>query len=337
MSYFKVYIFSITAFIVSFVLQYLIRKMCYRFELFDHPGERKVHCEPVPRIGGLGIYIAFSLSFFLSGMWQEKELLIIFAGASALFLFNLADDLMKDGIRNKIKLIFQILVISMIFLSGIKVTAFLNNPLILWAITVIWMTGITNSFNLIDNMNGLSSGLAMIAAFFFAMFFSTQGQYELVYLCIIMIFSVGGFFMWNFPKGRVFMGDCGANFIGFLLASIAVLGSYVQNTRLTRLPIIAPIIILSVPIYDTVSVMIIRKIKGFSIFRPDKNHISHRLTYTGLSNVKSVLVIFLIAIISGISALLLQDLFVNSALLLLLMLFFFYILITILVYAGKKD
>lgn len=318
------------------IQKYLI-KFCHKKQLFDMPGKRKVHCEPVPRIGGLGIFISFAILFFafdLFSIWTYK---IIFLSASFLFFINLIDDLKPGGINNKIKLFIQILLSSILFFMGVKVTLFIDNEIITFLLTVIWITGITNSMNLIDNMNGLSSGLGIISSLFFAYTFYQQANNSLFYMCIILASSILPFFLFNYPKGRIFMGDCGANLIGFLLATISVSGTYLVNSRLSRLPVIAPLIILSVPIYDTLSVMIIRKIKGYSVFSPDKNHISHRISNMGISNNISVLIIFLISIICSIGAIILPDLYLRSALIMLLQLFILYILITILVYAGKKN
>ena len=325
------------AFLISFFIQGLSIIVCRKFELYDLPGERKVHTEPIPRLGGIGIFISVLIIAIITGLLKNPELRKIIIASSAIFLLNLLDDLKKNGINNRIKLSFQIIISVILYYSGIKISLFLNNEILRFLITIFWITGIMNSFNLIDNMNGLSSGLGIIAGFFFSIIFFQEGKNELMYLSLILSFSLAGFFIMNFPKAKIFLGDGGANFLGFILAAVSITGTYVVETRLTRLPVIAPILILSVPIYDTLSVIVIRKIKGYSIFRADTNHISHRLTKMGISQKNTVLIIFLIAIISGSGAFMLRDLFLKSALILLFQLFIFYILITILIYAGKKN
>jgi UDP-GlcNAc:undecaprenyl-phosphate GlcNAc-1-phosphate transferase len=333
----KILVYLIGSFLLSFFIQKLSIMLCRKFELYDLPGERKVHTEPIPRLGGIGIFISVLIMALITGLLKNPELRKIIIASSAIFLLNLFDDLKKNGINNRIKLVFQIIISIILYYSGIKISLFLNNEILRFFVTIFWITGIMNSFNLIDNMNGLSSGLGIISTLFFSIIFFQEGKNELMYLCLILSFSLSGFFIMNFPKAKIFIGDCGANFLGFILAAVSITGTYVVETRLTRLPVIAPILILSVPIYDTLSVMIIRKLKGYSIFRADTNHVSHRLTKMGLSQKNSVLVIFLISIISGIGAFMLRDLFLKSALILLFQLFIFYILITILIYAGKKN
>ncbi|MCK9225531.1 MAG: undecaprenyl/decaprenyl-phosphate alpha-N-acetylglucosaminyl 1-phosphate transferase [Candidatus Muirbacterium halophilum] len=333
----KILVYLIGSFLLSFFIQKLSIMLCRKFELYDLPGERKVHTEPIPRLGGIGIFISVLIMALITGLLKNPELRKIIIASSAIFLLNLFDDLKKAGINNRIKLVFQIIISVILYYSGIKISLFLNNEILRFFVTIFWITGIMNSFNLIDNMNGLSSGLGIISSLFFSFIFFQEGKIELMYFSLVLACSLSGFLILNFPKARIFMGDCGANFLGFLLATISITGTYVVETRLTRLPVIAPLLILSVPIYDTLSVIIIRKLNGYSIFRPDTNHISHRLTKMGISQKNSVLVIFLISVIGGLGALMLRDLYLKSALILLFQLFIFYILITILVYAGKKN
>ncbi|MGM0607760.1 MAG: glycosyltransferase family 4 protein [Candidatus Muiribacteriota bacterium] len=327
----------IIIFLISVFSQVVIMKISRKYNLYDMPGERKIHKKPVSRLGGIGVFIAFSAGFFLSGLYQNPRLLLIYTGSFLIFIINLFDDIKEKGINNKIKLLITVVIALIMYSHGLRVTLFLRTEWLMILLTVLWVTGITNSFNLLDNMNGLSSGITIIAAVFFAVVFYYQNIYELSGLMILLIPAVAGFFIFNFPKGKIFLGDAGANFNGFLLAAVSVTGTYIITTRLTRLPVIAPLLILSVPIYDTLSVIIIRKLKGYSIFRPDNNHISHRLVKMGFTNFNAVLMIFLISIITGISAIMLRDLYLWSALLLLGQVFIIYIFFTILVHVGKKN
>ncbi len=332
-----IYIVYLACFLISFIMQFFVMKYANKNRLYDMPGERKVHDRPIPRLGGIGIFIAFTAGFFFFGFSMQRNFMLIYAGALVLFFMNVFDDVVKGGINNKIKFLVQIILASILFYFGIKITVFLSSRVVSYIITLLWIVGITNSFNLLDNMNGLSSGIAMISLFFLSILMFTQGDLQLTKFALVLLFSIGGFFVLNFPKAKIFMGDAGSNVIGFVIACIAVSGQYVAVSRLTRLPVIAPILILSVPIYDTFSVMIIRKIKGYSIFRADTNHISHRLTRMGLSHKNSVLIIFLVGIISGLSGFILKDLYLYSALVVLGQIILFYILLTVLIYAGKKE
>jgi len=324
-------------FLISFLLQFFVINYADKNSLYDLPGERKVHTRPIPRLGGIGIFIAFTAGFFFFGFSMQRNFMLIYSGALVIFFMNIFDDVIKDGINNKVKLLVQIILASILFYFGINITVFISSRVFSFIITLLWIIGITNSFNLLDNMNGLSAGVAMIGLFFLGVIMYSQGDIQLMRFTFVLLFSIAGFFVLNFPKARIFMGDAGSNVIGFVIACLAVSGQYVAASRLTRLPVIAPLIILSVPIYDTLSVMIIRKMKGYSIFRADTNHISHRLTRMGLSHTDAVLVIFLISIITGLNGLILKDLYLYSAFAVLGQLILFYILLTVLVYAGKKE
>jgi UDP-GlcNAc:undecaprenyl-phosphate GlcNAc-1-phosphate transferase len=323
-------------FLISQTIQDISVIFAKKFNLYDKPGKRKIHKRPIPRIGGIGIFIASLIGTVWFSYVENPLYLKIFSVAAVIFVIGFLDDIL-GGINNKIKLVFQIIAASLLYFQGIKITLFINNPIITYFLTVVWIVGITNSFNLIDNMNGLASGLAMINFMFFSILFFMQGNTEAAYFCLIFVFSILGFYVRNFPEAKIFMGDGGSNYIGFVLAAVSVAGVYTVGSRLTHLPVIAPVIILSVTIYDTLSVMIIRKLQKRSIFEGDTNHISHRLVKTGLSTVHAVLVIYLIAIISGITAIILRDLYVTSAVLVLLQTFFIYVLISILVFVGGKD
>lgn len=326
----------ITAFLLSGIGCFFVRYWAPKFGLLDKPGERKIHATPFPTGGGLGIGFGVLATFFvgqllvlllyslrgsadaepsfvtqhLNGFWYRSTQLWTLLGLGGILLvLGTLDD--RFNLNWKIRLAVQMLVAVAAVCCGWRLTLFMDIPLLTGVLSVLWITGLINSFNMLDNMNGLSAGTAAICtAFLTAVMFLTpnplsgQPQFFIAGLLLVLLGSLGGFLMYNNPfRASMFMGDGGAYFIGFLLAA-ATLSATFAGER-TPQTIYVPLLILAVPLYDTVSVIAIRLCNGKSPFTGDKNHFSHRLVAMGFSKTHAVLVVYLTAAITCCGSLLL--------------------------------
>lgn len=278
------------AFFISMIAAYLLVPfaafLAARRGFVDKPASTKAHQHPTPLLGGLAIYIAFFLGVaFMSGF--NNELWAIFIGGTLLLVVGLIDDRMK--IMPNIKLFGQFVAALTVAKMGIRV-GFIQNYYLSMIFSCVWIIGITNAINLLDNLNGLSAGITVIAAFFFGVLAWERQDYTIAVLSAALCGSSLGFLKHNFPKARIFMGDAGSLFIGFVLAAIAIQGNWSAPTHLTSLAI--PIFILGYPIFDTTLVTISRLRQKRSILQGGKDHSSHRLALLGLKKRRAVLVIF---------------------------------------------
>jgi len=301
-------VFVITA-LVSYLIMPLLIKMALVVGYLDHPKDTKIHAKPTPLLGGVGIYIAFMIGLCTAvNPLTDVRLLGVIIGSSLLLVVGLIDD--RFGMIPEIKLLAQFLAAMAIIKAGVRME-FLQQYYVNMIITYIWIVGITNAFNLLDNMNGLSAGIGFIASIFFGIIMWTTHQQEMA----VLSFAIGGasigFLKHNFPRARIFMGDSGSLVIGFVLASIAILGSW--SSRFLTTSLAMPILILAYPIFDTTLVTIIRIKEGRSIFQGGKDHSSHRLALLGLRRRNAVLMIYGICITLGISALFVQRLSLKAA------------------------
>ncbi|MCM8761447.1 MAG: undecaprenyl/decaprenyl-phosphate alpha-N-acetylglucosaminyl 1-phosphate transferase [Candidatus Omnitrophica bacterium] len=301
-------IFVITT-VISYLITPLVRMIAFRTGYLDHPKSNKVHAHPTPLLGGVGIYIAFTAGLFTTvNLGQDPRLLSIIIGASILLVVGLVDDRM--GMMPEVKLLAQFLAAMVVIKSGVRI-GFLQNYYLSTILTYLWIVGITNSFNLLDNMNGLSAGIATIAAVFFGIVMWSGSQISIAVVSFAIAGSSLGFLKHNFPEAKIFMGDSGSLVLGFLLASTAILGSW--STRFLTTSLAMPVIILAYPIFDTTLVTIMRIKEGRSIFQGGRDHSSHRLALLGFKKKRAVLVVYGICICLGVSALLIQRLSLKSA------------------------
>ncbi len=302
----------ITTAAVAYLITPLLIKIAFRMNYFDHPRNTKIHAHPTPLLGGVGIYFAFMVGLLTSAnLTSDPRLWSIIVGSTLLLIVGLIDD--KMGMMPEIKLLAQILAAIAVVKSGVRIE-FLNNYYLNTIITYLWIVGITNSFNLLDNMNGLSSGIAAISASFFGIMMWNGNQAEMAILSFALAGACFGFLNHNFPKARIFMGDAGSLVIGFILSSIAVLGSW--STRFLTTSLALPIIILAYPIFDTTLVTIMRILEGRSVFQGGKDHSSHRLALLGLKRKGAVITIYLLCILLGIAALFVQKIALKPAIIL---------------------
>ncbi|MBI4950285.1 MAG: undecaprenyl/decaprenyl-phosphate alpha-N-acetylglucosaminyl 1-phosphate transferase [Deltaproteobacteria bacterium] len=291
----------------------------------DFPDRRKVHRTPVPRLGGLGILAGFAAAVYFAG--PSREAVSLFAGAVIIFAVGLIDDL--KNINWKYKMAGTVIATSItVFYGGIVLDnlgdLFGAGPVRLGVLSVPFtffcVIGVVNALNMIDGLNGLAGGLSVIMLGAIAFFAYLSGSAAFVYVAVALIGSLAGFLVFNYPKGSIFMGDSGSNLLGFALAISAIA---LFRTKLPSEPMI-PVVILSLPIFDTVRVMVGRMRKGKSPFYPDKTHIHHILTRVGVRSRKAVFVLCLLTLAFSVSAVVLREakgwqlliLFVNNMVLL---------------------
>lgn len=287
--------------VLVLLLTPLARKMAFRFDILDHPrAPVKIHREPVPYLGGVVIFLAFLVpviaGFFLFNIPEEgkKELTGILLGGILIVALGLADDL--KGLSAKTKLFVETIaaIILIAFDVRLKFLAFWPSCFL----TILWVVGITNAFNIIDIMDGLSGGVAFIASLALIAIALPGEQAFVILACAALAGACLGFLRYNFFPAKIYMGDAGSLFLGFIMAALAIGTSY---TAVNRIALFAPILILGIPIYDTFLVTVLRTKKGRSILRASNDHLALRLLTFGLSRKKTVLVVYLISILLAIA------------------------------------
>ncbi|MFH1063207.1 MAG: MraY family glycosyltransferase [Candidatus Omnitrophota bacterium] len=352
--YSYIFIFSLFA---SLVLVSAFRRLAIRWQVVDLPqAQRKIHTQSTPLLGGAAMYAAFTLTiglnllliyfFFAKGMLPEYitvylagiklitlQLSAILGTTFVLVLMGIYDDI--KGLGAKTKLGIEIILASIVFFSGIKISLFIHNPFICWLITVLWIVGISNAFNLLDNMDGLSSGIALISSIIF--FLVAVSGHHFFVATILACFSgvMLGFLWFNFPPAKVFMGDAGSLFIGYTLSLLTIINTYYTHSAPTIAPVIMPLLIMAVPIFDTLSVIRIRLKNKVSIFQADKNHLSHRLMQRGMSVKQTLFFIYLLSFAIGLGGLLLTALNAQGCYLVLIQAICIILIIAIL--EGNKQ
>ncbi len=350
------------AFLISALLIPLIIKLAYKWNVVDRPGQRKIHHIAKPLMGGVGIFSAFFItvvgniigfSLLLNHPLMQNQLqslvklfpflnnvlprlIVIIAGGFMIHLLGLLDDIFKGKLSWKLKFLIQFLIALLVAIFGVR-TEFMPGHTLDIIITTIWIVGITNGFNLLDNLDGLTAGISIIAALLFFTVAVLQGQ---VFFALVLMALAGasmGFLLYNFHPSKLFMGDSGSLFLGFMFGSLTVMGSYVVNTSVGIIPVIMPILILSIPLYDTFSVMFIRWSEGRPLFIGDKCHFSHRLLELGMGHRAAVIFIYLVCLCVGSVAILLPWLSTVGCIIILVQAVIIYTLITLLIMIGRRK
>lgn len=320
------------AFVVAAAATPLARKLAFVLGVVDRPNARKVHLAPTPMLGGLALLAGLIGGVAAVSPPFQPAVAGITLGMGLIVLLGIVDD--KFGISAGWKFLGQAIIALVLVFFEIRISLFIQENIITTILTIIWIVGITNSFNLLDNMNGLTAGVGAIAAFFFAWVAYEQNDAVVLIFATALCGACLGYLPWNYPKAKIFLGDAGSMLIGFTLAALSVQGIYLAESELTHLPVITPILILGVPLFDTLSVIVIRLARGLSIFAADKNHFSHRLVDLGMSQRRAVAVIWLVAIAVAIPATLLSHVTREEAVLLLLQEIILFVIIVALMRAG---
>jgi len=256
-------------------------KAAVRFGILDSPEERKIHSDPVPYLGGMAIILAFSAAVVVGGFMEGfgsayGEVAAIVAGGLLLAGIGLWDDL--RFIHARVKLVAEIVVASAAYFTGVRISLF-HVPALDLVLTIVWLVGVTNAFNLLDNMDGLSAGISAIASICFFFLAALSGQFLVAALAAALAGCALGFLWYNRPPARIFMGDAGSLFLGFMLG---VLGVKLRFANIERVTFFVPVATLGVPLLDTCLVIVSRLRRGVSPFRPGRDHISHRLVRIGI-------------------------------------------------------
>ena len=302
----RVLLIVLTTFIFTAIFIPIVKKIAEFVGAMDIPNARKVHTKPIPRLGGLGIYGGFLLGYMLFGQ-HSVQMNAILIGSFIILVTGIIDDI--KPVPAKYKILGQIAGAAVIPLYGgivmQDISAFglyLNFGVFAVPVTIIFIVAIINCINLIDGLDGLSSGIAGI-------YFLTVGIIGLllnnsngldITLTFIMLGSTLGYLLHNFPPAKIFMGDSGSMFLGYIIAVIALLGF--KNITLTS--VIIPMLLLAIPIMDTLFAILRRIVNHKPIGEPDKNHFHHQLLKLNLSKRKTVLLIYIIDILFAVASIL---------------------------------
>jgi UDP-GlcNAc:undecaprenyl-phosphate GlcNAc-1-phosphate transferase len=304
-----------------------VRALARRAGVLDTPGPRKVHDVPTPRLGGLAVFAAFvttvvggylllpqlpewpwvgarfgdALAVLQEAHRVGPKLAAVLSGAAIAFLVGLLDDVFGTRFPLPVKVLGQALAAALLVAAGVR-TSFLPVEWLNAALAMLWVLGITNAFNLLDNMDGLSAGVACAAAGILLLNAWALGEF---FVCLILAAFIGsllGFLLYNFHPATIFLGDCGSLFIGYLMASLTLVERYVSHASSTLFPVLMPVVVLALPILDTATVVVIRVRERRPIYVGDSRHLSHRLVSLGFSTRTAVLFLYLATFGLGLGA-----------------------------------
>lgn len=302
----------IVSFVIAVAVAYFatphVKELAIKAGAMDTPNERKVHREPIPRMGGLAIYFGVVAAVFIS-MKINHEILGIFVGGSIMLAVGIIDDIKQ--LSAKIKLAGQILAAMALIAFGVRIE-WLTNPFgsmiyldyLSIPVTILWIVAVTNTVNLIDGLDGLAAGVSSIASITILFVALQQNLWMVALLTAAIAGSALGFLFHNFNPAKIFMGDTGSLFLGYMLAAVSIMGAVKGAATIA---LFVPIVALGLPIMDTAFAIIRRYHHGVPIFRPDKGHLHHRLLAMGLSQKQVVLSMYVISGLLGLSAIILSE------------------------------
>lgn len=299
---------SLLAFLValsaSLLLTVPVRALAIRVGMVDLPGPRKVHHTPIPLLGGLAMYLGVMLGIFVAfdGPARSQSIGIV-TGATLVAIVGFMDD--RGWLHHQIKLFIAMpIAAAILLLSGIHAQFFgvllggRSGFILDAALTVLWVVGITASFSILDHMDGLCAGVAAMASAFFTVLAYLSGQIVVAVLAAAVLGAAAGFLRWNFKPAKIFMGDGGAMFLGFLMATLGLKLRLEHGSQLAAW--LAPVLVLSATIFDTTLVTISRSRRGLLPFTtPGKDHSAHRLANLGLGQRGAVLIMYLVGALCG--------------------------------------
>lgn len=291
-----VYLF-ITAFSIAFLTTPVVKAAAGRLGIVAKPKEDRWHKKVIPLMGGIAIFTAFMTTYLIFMRGGKVNMGLVVGGAS-IFLLGVVDDI--RGLSPRTKLVGQIVCASLAVMFGVSIKV-IPFAAISVPITILWMVGITNSFNLLDNMDGLSAGVTAIASLTLFACSLALHSYEIAMVSLIMAGASLGFLPHNFYPARIFMGDCGAMFLGFTLSALTIMGTWKEVSHLF-LVLLVPVLALAVPIFDTLFVAVTRTIDGRSVSKGGRDHTSHRMVFLGWQERKAVTVLYAISILFGAAA-----------------------------------
>jgi len=309
-TYLFVYLGSV---FVALVITPVVIWLARRLSITDVPDVRKVHAKHISRIGGVAIFLSMMCPtiavLFLSNVIGDAfrnilpQLIILFCTAGFIFFIGLIDDIRTKGLRARIKFLAQLVAAMTVCVVGIRIKSVavadwltLDFGWFSWPLTLLWIVGITNAINLSDGLDGLAAGISAVACGVIAIFAIHSGQVVMAVLMLALLGSLSGFLFFNFNPAKIFMGDCGSMFLGFTIASSSVMCS-MKSPALVGLAL--PVLVLGIPIFDTLFSMLRRFLERRSMFAPDRSHFHHRLLDLGLKQRHVVIVIYAVTLLAA--------------------------------------
>lgn len=304
----KILLSFVCAFLLAFLSTPFVKKLAKKIGAIDIPKDkRRMHTDSVPLIGGLAIFLGFLVStvFFAE---IDIKIIAILSGALIMVMLGVFDD--KYALGAKFKLMIQIIAAAIPVIAGVRIERIILPFLksggiefgwLAYPITILWIVALTNAVNLIDGLDGLAAGVSAIASFSMFLIALMQGNYVIAVMSAALVGACCGFLPYNFSPASIFMGDTGSTFLGFVMASLSVLGLFKIHAIIS---FAVPFIAFGIPIFDT-SFAIFRRIKEHRpIMSPDRGHLHHRLVDMGFSHKQAVLIIYAICIVLGAVAVL---------------------------------
>lgn len=351
----------IVALTLGLILTPVMRKLAELTEFYDCPKEQwhKRHSKPTPLLGGLALCISWTATIVIGIIASQSirqnvldttvisnlpgiskvssELVFICLGAILATLLGLYDDRFNMSAKTKLFGQIAIAVIAVTW-GGVRISFLMPSPIIGWAVTVFWIVLVMNAINFFDNMDGLAVGTAAIAFTFFTIVSAESSQYFIAVLAAATAGASFGFWFYNHSPATIFMGDSGSHFLGYNLAVLGVLATYYNPSQaFSELPILIPLFILAIPLFDLCAVVVIRLRAGKPVYIGDHNHISHRFLNMGMTRKQAVLMVHLLAIAIGLSILPLMWGDMRTTIISLLQAFTILLLVTLLQYKVKKP
>ena len=304
----NLFLLSFMAAILACLVTPIVKKIAFKTGVIDIPnGKRKIHKKPVPLLGGLAIYIPFVVLVAVESWVSNETEWGIIIGGLIIIIGGVLDD--KWELKPYEKLFFQFLAAAVLIIMGLRIemitnpfgnlVPYLNIGYLSIPLTIIWIIGITNALNLIDGLDGLAAGTALICALTILLIAIMKERTSAALLAAILAGSVAGFLPYNFNPASIFLGDTGAQLLGFLLAAISIEGAIKSATIFS---VVVPMLIMGLPIFDTLFAIVRRKLNGKPIMQADRGHLHHRLLDMGLTQKQAVLVMYLISIALSVIA-----------------------------------
>ncbi len=326
-------VIGISAFILGLVFTPLAMKAAFKLGVLDHPVTHlKGHKKPMPYLGGAAMFLAFIIPVVAAKFVMHQQIfgvVGIISGAFIMVVLGLIDDIKPLG--PVVKLIFQLIVAAIMIKVNVHIK-FMDNTIINAVLTVIWIVGITNAMNLLDIMDGLAGGVAAVASLAFFIVAVLAGRINDMIPAIALFGAVTAFLIYNKPPAKIYMGDSGSLFLGFMMASLALNESY---SRVNIIAVLSPILILSAPIFDTLLVSVIRIQKGMLPIYGSNDHTAQRLVMMGLTKPQAVLVI--VSVTALFSAIAVWSTFLNFTTALLLYLIVAFAAVVAAMFIGNVD
>ena len=338
----QIFLMVITTFVFTALIMPLTNKIAHHIGAIDIPkDERRVHSKPIPKLGGLGIFVGFLFGYMLFGI-QSIQMNSILIGSFIIIIYGIIDDI--KTLPAKYELLGQFLAACTIVFYGqillSNITAFgyeIEFGIFAYPITIFFILGCTNVIRLIDGVDGLSSGLSSIFYLTIGIIAFFQGRVETleIVLTFIMLGATAGFLVHNFYPAKLFAGEAGSAFMGFTIAIISLLGY--KGTLLTS--VLVPLTILAVPILDTLFAILRRRLKGKSIFEADKEHLHHQLMKMNFSQRRTVIIIYTIDILFSIASIFyaLRDPFIGMIIYLVLLVIVIWIVLHTSIISEKVE